>query len=88
MSIACRWFVPLLCWGLAAVVPVGASMPKPTPTLSITAQWDGRHDLLLRYVPPPGRTSLPFLITGPSGAQGWRSFMASAGDDCTELLPS
>jgi hypothetical protein len=58
------------------------------PELLIQGSLADDGGLLVRYEPPAGVQELPFWQPAPHGSQAWRKKMASAADDCTELLPS
>ncbi|MBB5203221.1 hypothetical protein HNQ51_000514 [Inhella inkyongensis] len=84
-----RFRRPLLRAGLGVWLAAAAQMAwANTPELLIQGSLAKDGSLLMRYQPPAGVQELPFWPPTPHGAQAWRKKMASAADDCTELLPS
>ena len=75
------------CQGLllAATAHMAAAS---SPELLIQGSLAEDGSLLMRYQPPAGVQELPFRWAAPHGSQGWRKKMATAADECTELLPS
>lgn len=76
-------------WAIAAVLAHALLVSQAAAaTLVIEAELHSSGELWVRYRPPPGTRDLPFWQGSEQGRQRWRSTMARAGDDCTELLPS
>lgn len=74
-------------WAIAfALTQALAASQAAASSLVIRAELGTGGELLVRYQPPAGIRELPFWRRAEHGQQGWRSHMARAGDDCTELL--